>query len=235
MQLGLRGQAGLWCRHGYGRHVASSARQHYALALRLARPPCHRHLSTHFTNTQGPNQPSTNSLHRGTVIFGYEQANKYTVYDETGAIVALVAEDYGGLGKEIGRQLLRTRRSFTSTVFSADGESQPRVCAHVLAIGFQAQDGRRWEREGACCCEGAMREGFLAEVEAQAVKHVDGLAAGGVGRGGCACLPSSKHPFSITRLYSIAFLLYISAPQARRSCSGYAAPHTWWVRPCGPI
>jgi hypothetical protein len=46
-----------------------------------------------------------NTLCRGTVIFGYEQANKYTVYDETGAIVALVAEDYGGLGKEIGRQV----------------------------------------------------------------------------------------------------------------------------------
>jgi hypothetical protein len=43
------------------------------------------------------------------------------VYDEAGQVVAQVAEDYGGLGNELGRQLLRTRRSFTATVFSADG------------------------------------------------------------------------------------------------------------------
>jgi Scramblase len=55
------------------------------------------------------------------VIFGFEQANKYTILDETGATVALMAEDQGGLGREIGRQLLRTRRPFTATVFTPDG------------------------------------------------------------------------------------------------------------------
>ena len=42
--------------------------------------------------------------------------------DQEGNVVALLAEDLGGLGKSVGRQLLRTRRSFTATVFSPDGE-----------------------------------------------------------------------------------------------------------------
>ncbi len=58
---------------------------------------------------------------RGTVALGYEQANRYTVLDQDGATVALLAEDLGGLGRAVGRQLLRTRRSFTATVFSPDG------------------------------------------------------------------------------------------------------------------
>ena len=49
------------------------------------------------------------------------QANRYTVHDQDGNVVALLAEDLGGLGTTIGRQLLRTRRSFTATVFSPDG------------------------------------------------------------------------------------------------------------------
>lgn len=55
-------------------------------------------------------------------MLGFEQATKYTVYDETGNIVALIAEEITGIGNEIQRQLLRTRRSFVSTVLSADGE-----------------------------------------------------------------------------------------------------------------
>jgi len=58
---------------------------------------------------------------RGTVILGFEQANRYTVLDQEGTTVALLAEDLGGLGKAVGRQLLRTRRSMTATVFSPDG------------------------------------------------------------------------------------------------------------------
>ncbi|KAK9826339.1 hypothetical protein WJX74_010281 [Apatococcus lobatus] len=57
----------------------------------------------------------------GTVIFGFEQANRYEVRDQDGNIVALLAEDLGGFGKSVGRQLLRTRRPFTATVFSPDG------------------------------------------------------------------------------------------------------------------
>jgi hypothetical protein len=60
---------------------------------------------------------------RGTVILGFEQATKYTVYDQDGNAVALIAEELSGIGNEIQRQLLRTRRSFKSTVLSADGEA----------------------------------------------------------------------------------------------------------------
>lgn len=57
----------------------------------------------------------------GTVILGFEQCNKYTVLDETGATVALLAEDVGGLGTAVGRQVLRRRRPFKATVFTPDG------------------------------------------------------------------------------------------------------------------
>lgn len=60
-------------------------------------------------------------MRRGTVILGFEQANRYTVLDQDGNTVALLAEDMGSFGTAIGRQLLRTRRSFTATVFSPDG------------------------------------------------------------------------------------------------------------------
>ncbi|WIA31346.1 hypothetical protein OEZ86_002247 [Tetradesmus obliquus] len=63
----------------------------------------------------------TRSIEWGTVILGFEQATKYTVYDQDGTPVALIAEEISGIGNEIQRQLLRTRRSFTSTVLSADG------------------------------------------------------------------------------------------------------------------
>lgn len=55
------------------------------------------------------------------MILGFEQANRYTVLDQDGNVVALMAEDTGSLGTAVGRQLLRTRRSFTATVFSPDG------------------------------------------------------------------------------------------------------------------
>lgn len=45
------------------------------------------------------------------------------MYDQDGTPVALIAEEISGIGNEIQRQLLRTRRSFTSTVLSADGEA----------------------------------------------------------------------------------------------------------------
>ncbi|PSC69495.1 Altered inheritance rate of mitochondria 25 [Micractinium conductrix] len=64
----------------------------------------------------------TRPVEWGTVLLGFEQANKYTVYDQHGNLVALLAEDEGSIGKAIGRQLLRTRRNFTATVFSPDGQ-----------------------------------------------------------------------------------------------------------------
>ena len=61
-------------------------------------------------------------LCRGTVIFGFEQANRYTVLDQNGNTVALMAEELGTLGTEVGRQFLRTRRPFKATVFGPDGQ-----------------------------------------------------------------------------------------------------------------
>lgn len=69
----------------------------------------------------------TRNVEWGTVIFGFEQANKYTIYDQEGNVVALLAEELGSFGKEVGRQLLRTRRPFTATVFSPDGNIWPRL------------------------------------------------------------------------------------------------------------
>lgn len=45
-----------------------------------------------------------------------------------GNLVALLAEDEGSIGKAIGRQLLRTRRNFTATVFSPDGAHAVWTC-----------------------------------------------------------------------------------------------------------
>ena len=63
----------------------------------------------------------TRPVEWGTVLLGFEQANKYVVYDQEGAVVALIAEEEGSIGRAIGRQLLKTRRPFTATVFSPDG------------------------------------------------------------------------------------------------------------------
>lgn len=57
----------------------------------------------------------------GQVLFGFEQSNRYTVYDENGAVVAHLLEEEGSLGRAIGRQLLRTRRPFFATIVSVEG------------------------------------------------------------------------------------------------------------------
>lgn len=65
----------------------------------------------------------TRSVEWGQVILGFEQAQKYTVYDQDGNVVALMAEDQTGLADALGRQVLRGRRSFTATVLSPDGNA----------------------------------------------------------------------------------------------------------------
>lgn len=66
----------------------------------------------------------------GTVLLGFEQANKYTVKNELGETVALMAEEQTGSMSFIGRQLLGRYRSFTATVFDPSGAHLPRplVC-----------------------------------------------------------------------------------------------------------
>ena len=78
----------------------------------------------------------TRNVEWGTVIFGFEQANKYTIYDQEGNVIALLAEELGSFGKEVGRQLLRTRRPFTATIFSPDGNVQFKT-AHGMLICYR--------------------------------------------------------------------------------------------------
>lgn len=69
------------------------------------------------------------------MLLGYEQMNKYSVLDQDGNTVALMAEDAGGLGTAVGRQVLRRHRSFTATVFSADGAAHcSGICCGNLAF-----------------------------------------------------------------------------------------------------
>lgn len=74
------------------------------------------------------------------MLLGYEQANRYQVFDQEGNLVALLAEDEGSLGKALGRQLLRTRRNFTATVFSPDGARVWRLT--LLLIGLTVSTSR---------------------------------------------------------------------------------------------
>ena len=63
----------------------------------------------------------TRDVEFGQLILGFEQCQHYNVRDQHGDVVSLLAEDHGGLGTTIGRQLLRSRRSFKATVLSPDG------------------------------------------------------------------------------------------------------------------
>jgi len=72
-----------------------------------------------------------------TVIIGFEQANKYTVRDERGDVVAYIAEETTGMGNAIGRQILGTHRSFVATVMDANGEILMRVKRPIHLINSQ--------------------------------------------------------------------------------------------------
>lgn len=80
----------------------------------------------------------------GTVILGFEQANRYTVYDEAGEVVAQLIEEEGSVGRAIGRQLLRTRRPFTATVLSPDGSQvifRLRRPVYLISSTMYVEDG----------------------------------------------------------------------------------------------
>ena len=84
------------------------------------------------------------------MVLGFEQANRYTVLDQDGNTVALLAEDQGSLGKAVGRQLLRTRRSFTATVFSPDGGYCLHSTTHPISGTLTRQDITVWYRHLSC-------------------------------------------------------------------------------------
>lgn len=86
----------------------------------------------------------TRPIEWGTVLLGYEQANRYQVYDEHGNLVALLAEEEGSVGRFIGRQMLRTRRPFTATVFSPSGDQvifRLRRPAYLVSSTMYIEDG----------------------------------------------------------------------------------------------
>lgn len=71
----------------------------------------------------------------GNVVLGFEQANRYTVLDETGRTVALLAEETSGVGSAVARQVLRARRSFVASLLSPDGSQVlARVCRPLYLV-----------------------------------------------------------------------------------------------------
>ena len=78
------------------------------------------------------------------VLLGFEQANRYTVYDGAGEIVAHLLEEEGSIGRAIGRQLLRTRRPFTATILNPAGDQiifRLRRPAYLISSTMYIEDG----------------------------------------------------------------------------------------------
>jgi uncharacterized protein YxjI len=86
----------------------------------------------------------TRGVEWGTILLGFEQANRYTVYNGSGEVVAHLLEEEGSLGKAIGRQILRTRRPFTATVLDPSGEQvifRLRRPAYLISSTIYIEDG----------------------------------------------------------------------------------------------
>eukprot|EP00898_Chlorokybus_atmophyticus_P003589 jgi/Chlat1/4230/Chrsp27S04248 len=76
----------------------------------------------------------TRGVEWGNVVLGFEHATRYTICDETGQVVGLIAEEQGSIATAVGRQLLARRRPFTSTVMDATGNVIFRVRRPVKLI-----------------------------------------------------------------------------------------------------
>lgn len=61
------------------------------------------------------------------LVLGIEQANRYVIMDPQGNHVGYLLEHGGGFGKMMGRQWLKTHRSFTTHVFNREQEEVLRV------------------------------------------------------------------------------------------------------------
>lgn len=96
------------------------------------------------TILQRPALVVTRPIEWGTVLLGFEQANRYSIYDEQGVLVAHLLEEEGGIGRAVGRQLLRTRRPFTATVLNAEGEDAWAGGGGLGELCRQVHDGE-WE------------------------------------------------------------------------------------------
>jgi len=116
---------------------------------------------------------------RGTVILGFEQMNKYSILDQDGTTVALMAEDAGGLGSAVGRQVLKRRRAFTATVFSPDGAPLPSLSGHVLDEQRRLQSRLLWLAEAGV-------DVLVGEARVRSCWRAPKRAWASVRRGGCA-------------------------------------------------
>ena len=63
----------------------------------------------------------TREIEMFNVFLGFEQKNRYTLRDRTGAVAGYVEEEGEGFGKVVSRQLLRTRRPLQANVYDAAG------------------------------------------------------------------------------------------------------------------
>ncbi len=61
------------------------------------------------------------------ILVGYEAKNRYEVMDETGAVVARVAEEGSGVGRWLGRQFLGKCRRATLHVLDVGGQELARI------------------------------------------------------------------------------------------------------------
>lgn len=61
------------------------------------------------------------------ILLGYEARNRYEVQDETGRVVAQVAEEAAGLGRWLGRQFLGRSRQATLHVLDQSGGEVARI------------------------------------------------------------------------------------------------------------
>lgn len=59
---------------------------------------------------------------------GFEQANRYVIYDGSGNHIGYMAEQEKGMGNMMTRQLLKTHRSFVTHVFDKHENEVLRVC-----------------------------------------------------------------------------------------------------------
>ena len=61
------------------------------------------------------------------IFLGFEQANRYIIMNSDGEHVGYMVEQGDGVGKTLGRQILKTHRAFTTHVFNKERKEVLRV------------------------------------------------------------------------------------------------------------
>ena len=87
----------------------------------------------------------TRGVEWGTVLLGYEQANRYTVLDGSGQQVLHVAEETDSIASAVGRQVLRRRRNVRASVLDpANGDvlAVIRRPFYLVTSNILIQDGQ---------------------------------------------------------------------------------------------